>query len=273
MNSSITIDDVVRATEIHGPALPILQSRTTREKPAKVNVQKIPLPLPFLKSYPNIQLYVDFFFVNCLPFLHTKSSKIDFLTVQTGETRHTKSIVKGIKRVINTYENRGFKITDLHADNKFDIDVLKKEIAPITTHIYGRLEHVGTIERSIRTVKERTRAICHSLPYQRYTKLMVNSMVENVIYWMNSFPSATGASQDLSPATIVLGRGRPDFSKKHIAFGAYAMVYNGTSNNMSSRTVPAIALKPSNQHGGNFFHVSIEWRKITCIQLGRNSNI
>ena len=78
-------------------------------------------------------------------------------------------------------------------------------------------------------------------------------MVENVVYWINSFPSHTGCSEHMSPATIVLGRSRPDFSKKHIAFGAYAMIYNGTANNMTSRTVPAIALKPSNQHGGSFF--------------------
>ena len=266
MNSSITIDDVIRATEIHGPALPLVQSRTTRQKPEKVRVQKLPLPLPFLKSYPNIQLYVDFFFVNRLPFLHTKSSKIDFLTVQSGETRHTKSIVKGIKRVINTYENRGFSITDLHADNEFDINILKQEIDLISTHFYGRIEHVGTIERSIRTVKERTRAICHSLPYRRYTKLMVNSMVKNVIFWMNSFPSRTGASQDLSPAAIVLGRGRPDFSKKHIAFGSFAMVYDGTTNNMKSRTTPAIPLKPSNQHGGSFFMSLLSRQKLHAYQ-------
>ena len=77
--------------------------------------------------------------------------------------------------------------------------------------------------------------------------------MENVIYWMNPFPLPTGASQDISPVAIILGRGCPDFSKKHIAFGSFAMVYNGTSNNMESRTVPAIALKPSNQHGGEFF--------------------
>ena len=45
MNSSLIIDDVICATEIHGPALPILQSRTTRVKPTKVQVQKLPLPL------------------------------------------------------------------------------------------------------------------------------------------------------------------------------------------------------------------------------------
>lgn len=40
------------------------------------------------------------------------------------------------------------------------------------------------------------------------------------------------------------------------------MVYNGTANNMQSRTVPAIALKPSNQHGGSFFMSLLSGQKL-----------
>ena len=105
INSSITVDDIQRAKIIHGPAIPTLQGKTTRKKPTKVQLQKVPLPYSILKSYPNIQFYVNFFFINCIPFLHTKSSKIDFLTVQTGDNRTRKAITKGLKEVINTYEN------------------------------------------------------------------------------------------------------------------------------------------------------------------------
>ena len=262
INSNITIDNITHATNIHGPATPLLQSRTVRKTPTSVNVQKFPLPPSIIQQYPNLQLYVDYFFVNRLPFLHTKSSKVDFLTVQTGENRTTNSILKGLKRVVNTYEKRGFTITDLHADNEFDIETLKENLEPINTHIYGKLEHVGTIERSVRTVKDRCRGLCHALPFKRYTKLMVHSLVENAVYWINAFPSETGAFNQLSPATIVLGRGKPDFSKSHIAFGSYAMVYNVTNNDMTSRTIPAIALRPSNEHGGSYFMSLLSGKKI-----------
>ena len=55
-----------------------LHYQTTHQHKFK---QKIPLP------HPNLQLYeyVDFFSVNQLPFLHTRSSKLDFLTIQIGE--------------------------------------------------------------------------------------------------------------------------------------------------------------------------------------------
>ena len=233
-----------------------------RKKPFQVKIQKLPPPHPIIQHYPNLQLYVDYFFVNRLPFLHTKSSKIDFLTVQSGDNRNTNSIIQGLQKVVNTYTKRGFTITDLHGDNEFDIQEIKDELEPINTHIYGKVEHVGTIERSVRTVKQRCRALCHALPYRRYTKLMVYSLVENAIYWLNTFPTSTGVIQQLSPASIVLGKSRPDFSKPHIAFGSYAMVYNSTNNNMSPRTIPAIALKPSNQHGGSYFMSLLSGKRI-----------
>ena len=144
--------------------------------------------------------------------LHTKLSNIDFLTVQTGKNRTSISILKGLKGVINTYTKRGFNVTDLHPDNKFDIKDLKSQLEPTNVHIYGKDEHVEEIERSVRTVKERCRSLCHALPYRRYTKLMVSSMVENAICWQNVIPSSIGISETLSPASIVLGK--PDFSKK-----------------------------------------------------------
>lgn len=44
-----------------------------------------------------------------------------------------------------------------------------------------------------------------------------------------------------------------DFNKNMIAFGAYALVYTDTSNNNTPRTVPAVALRMSNNAGGHYF--------------------
>ena len=52
---------------------------------------------------------------------------------------------------------------------------------------------------------------------------------------------------------IVEGKQKLYLSKKRLEFGAYALVYVGTSNNMKSRGVPAIALKASNEAGGFYF--------------------
>ena len=156
------------------------------------------------------------------------------MTVQTGKNCTASSIIKGIESVINLYKARGFNVNTIHGDNKFDIECLKSAITPTVTQIYGKDKHVDSVERSIQTVKDRTRSICHGLPYQYYTKLMINSLVEYTIYWINVFPSRSGASKTMSPSNIILGRARPNFNYSHIEYGAYAMVFLGTANNMSA---------------------------------------
>jgi hypothetical protein len=193
------------------------------------------------------------FFVNKLPFLHTKSEKLNFITAFPAPSRSEKTIINELENVIDIYTARGFKVTDCHGDNEFDTKAIKARFKKIIFHICGRNEHVNEIERSVRTVKERSRTTCHAVPYRRYTKLMTRHMVKGVIDMLNDFPSSNGVSQTLSPNTIVLGKGKPDFNKPRIAFGAYAMVYIGTTNTMKSRAIPGIALNASNDRGGHFF--------------------
>ena len=63
--------------------------------------------------------------------------------------------------VQNKYNGRDFRISTYHVDNEFDKAEIKK-LAPAIMNIYWRHEHVGGIERSIRTIKERCRVTCHS---------------------------------------------------------------------------------------------------------------
>ena len=85
-NCPVTVDDVNRATFIYGPAVPLLKGKMTRKHPRPPNLQYTPLPSQILHQHPTLQLYIDFFFVNKLPFLHTKSGAINFVTAQSGHT-------------------------------------------------------------------------------------------------------------------------------------------------------------------------------------------
>ena len=255
-NSTVTVDDIKRADHIYGVAVPLLQGQMVRTTPSSVRIQSTPIPAPIIKQHPTLQLYLDFFFVNNIPFLHTKSSQVNFLTAHGNVGRSVSSIKKILDSVITTYESRGFRITDIHGDNEFDVQTLRDFLLPAVLHIYGRDEHVPTIERSNRTVKERCRAICNSLPYRRYTKLMVIMLVRFVIYWLNAIPPTTGVSATISPSSIVRGTSKPNFKYEHLSFGTYIMAYVGTKNNMKARSVPAIALTPSNEWGG-FYCMSL----------------
>ena len=107
---------------------------------------------------------------------------------------------------------------------------LRSVIRPKELMIKAKNEHDGMIERAVRTVKERCRCACHNVPYSKYTKLMVTSLIESTLYWLNEFVTKgiSKVSDTLSPSAIVLGRELPDMNHSSIAFGSYAMVYIGT---------------------------------------------
>ena len=109
------------------------------------------------------------------------------------------------------------------------------------------------IERSNRTVKEKCRTITHALLYRRITRVMTIGLVATAIKWLNAFPSNKGISKTMSSGTIVEGISKPNMKYKMIVFGTHTMVFIGTNNNMNSRSVPAVALNPSNQYGGHYF--------------------
>ena len=49
-------------------------------------------------------------------------------------------------------------------------------------NITGHDEHVPEIERYIRTVKERVRAIVNSLPFENYPRLLIVETVYNALF-------------------------------------------------------------------------------------------
>ena len=134
-NSKVTADDILRAEHIYGTAAPLLQGKMVCTTPRSVKIASKPIPTPILQQHPTIQLYLDFFFVNNIPFLHTKSSQVNFLTAHGNIKRSVANIKKVLDSVITLYEARGFTITDLHADNEFDVKSLHEFLLPVILHI------------------------------------------------------------------------------------------------------------------------------------------
>ena len=82
-------------------------------------------------------------------------------------------------------------------------------------------EHVRPVERRIRVVKERARAIKHSLPPKRIPLMMMIAMVLHCTNMLNWFVSKGGISENFSPFTLLTGQ-TLNF-KTHLAleFGEY----------------------------------------------------
>ena len=72
---------------------------------------------------------------------------------------------------------------------------------------------------------------------------MIRLLVEDIILILNSFPSINGISTTMSPSTSIEEYSKLDFSNTMINFESYVLMYTGTTNNMKSIDVPAIALR------------------------------
>jgi hypothetical protein len=88
----------------------------------------------------------------------------------------------------------GFHIVEIAGDGEFAWiadQVASRPTNPVLD-LATASHHVGLIERNIRFLKEKTRSICHSLPFEHIPALMLVRMVLHSVQFMNSFPQKGG---------------------------------------------------------------------------------
>ena len=180
-------------------------------------------------------------------FTVTRTDSVNYITINYME-----KIIMHITRTINLYQTRGFVITDIFADNEFNMVDLNDAVSSANLHICAAGEHVPKIERPIRIIKERTRTICHSLPYKKLPRIMTKSIATTSNFWMNAFPTSGGISGNYSPSNIIDNKSNPDCNKNRIPFGAYALAYDKTNSTTKKIAIPCVALNESNDSDGQY---------------------
>ena len=95
---------------------------------------------------------------------------------------------------------------------------------------------------------------------------MIRCLVSYIVGIMNRLPSREGTDRNCNPAAIVEGRNEIGMSKKRITYGAYAEVWIGTQNNMKTRSIPGIALEPSNNDGGYYIMSLYTGQRVNSFQ-------
>ena len=255
----ITLDDAKRSLHLYGPEEAVVMGRTTRTKQSRIQeVKMVSLPQRIVTKHKEVHLFVDHMYVQGVPFLTTISKEYNFRTVEPLMHKHKANkndMVTAIQRIIKMYHVRGLTITQITSDN--DFNCIRDNIRPIFLNVVAADEHVSPVERSIRTIKDRTRCHVHNLPYSHYPKTLMAGCVISATKALNNEVGMSTLSNEHSPFTLVTGY--PQRSHKEIiqlSFGDYVHVHttNEVSNTMDTRTIPAIALYPSGnlQQGWKF---------------------
>jgi hypothetical protein len=93
-------------------------------------------------------------------------------------------------------------------DGEFDTPGIWESLAGegVALDSAQRDEHVGDIERYVRTVKERMRATYNTLPFTHMPPRLVIEMAKQAVFWLHLFPRVDGASDHMSPREIMTGQ-------------------------------------------------------------------
>jgi hypothetical protein len=258
-------DDARRAVKIYGPDLATSQGKTVKKQNSDTpTYQAIQIPAPIIVKYNSVRIFIDILWVNGSAYFHTKSEWIKFCTVSQIPNRSKQTLLTEVKKDIHMHTTRGITVAGIEGDREFAC--LTHDLLPTPINIADADDHVSGVERSIRTVKERTRCLVHILPYKRLPRVMIRSGVENSNRALNQFPVQGGVSKTMSPLTIMTGKPLLDYNDMKIEFGAYAQVYeaNNPTNTMKARTTGAIALAPTgNAQGGYYFMSLVTGKKLS----------
>jgi hypothetical protein len=112
----------------------------------------------------------------------------------------------------------------------------------VTLNTTATSKHALEIERQIRVVKERARAVWSTLPLKKNQNRMIVELVIFLVLWLNAFPPLIGVSKTYRPSTIMTST-TLDYAKHcKLPFRACVEMHeeNNPANTMKERTRAAI---------------------------------
>ena len=188
------------------------------------------------------------------------SQKICFTTVTHRSNPETDRIFKVFEGILKCYYQRGFQLMVVTADGGFKpLDKLMVDLpgAP-RLNLTAANDHESYVERKIRVIKERVRAVRHSLPFSNIPVQITTHMVFVVTKLLNFFPVKWGILDQYSPKAIMSGE-IINYRQYFLPFGSYCQVHKEDlpRNSMEPRTQGAISLGPrTNCQGAQKFYNS-----------------
>ena len=190
-NCAVTSTDVIAAFKIFGKYLGSIYGKTTRSTPATV----------LLRNHCKFTVEADLMFINTLPFFVTISRSLTFIIVQKIASRKQFHLEQALQKVNSIYRYKRLTTNHLPIDREFECIREFCDNLGIHLNTTSANEHVHSVERAIRVIKECFRGIRYTLPFKNIPTHIQTELVYFTVFWFNFLPSITGLSSTLSPCT------------------------------------------------------------------------
>jgi hypothetical protein len=150
-NCPIKPKHIANANSIFGPSIAGVRGRTTRQKPERVEAAAGRIPDDFHCLHKFVVLTADVMFVNGMAFLTTLSWKLQLSTVEQLPSRTATQLSNSLIKIVKLYARTGFIVKVIMMDQEFD--KVEDACNMVEINTTAAREHVGEIERFIRTIK------------------------------------------------------------------------------------------------------------------------
>jgi hypothetical protein len=260
-NCPVVINDVLRAEEIYGADLASVKGKTVHHKAPSVRVE------PVIAMVQQQQtLHLDIMFIDGIPFLIAIATPLYLLTVAKLKSREVKDVRPALFSCLSAFKSANFYVSHILSDGEGAIKSLENELNALGVMLNpaGPGQHVPLIERKIRQVKERVRAILSVLPYSLPRQLL-EYLVDYAVSRINV--TVTSSRDDnLTPREAFLGRKLDYVRDLRVSFGEYAQCEVVNVVNKNSVSIPraegAIALYPSGNIQGSWKFLNLSTLKV-----------
>ena len=221
-NCSISTSDMSNARTIFGPDLPIVRGETVRQTLVLVVAEYISVPRSLVKTNRINTLVADVFFEDRTPFLLTVARRWKFVTAEHVPVRTAMNLSKHMTQVLEVYKRAGFIVRTILMDGEFE--KIRPHLPTVECNTTAAKEHVSKAERTIRTIKERTRGLLAMLPFLHLPRRMKIEFVYFIVLWLNVFPVRSGILSTFSPRELLV-RWRLDYetlsgTSRHVLRGS-----------------------------------------------------
>lgn len=261
VNLPCTSADVARATRVFGKNN-TLKGKTVTPSTTCMLDKTNQIDSVFRKDQV---LHLDIFQILGNHFLLGFAVPLGLLMVEPLASHSSTCIKNKLERMLNLLKKSEFLVTSAVCDNEQSLlNAIQAAGLPADPVPPGR--HDPIIERQIRQVKERARAIIHALPYLLPISLL-SYLLSFVIASINILPSNSDYVEfpNLSAREKFLKR-KTDFTRDiRISFGEFVQVFNNSNvalNSMTERTIDALAMFPANDVMGSVYFFNLSTRKL-----------